>query len=123
MLLTDSDCPFLNRGNLPFYFYGNRRKTLRCISLFPRDKPDAPPIAAYVDQQQYDAALERLEAYGESCPPTFLSKVLFSSPKSECLHLYTAEIPSSLLNMLDTPAIPPVEQPEWKAKEPRHGRK
>ncbi|KJZ74391.1 hypothetical protein HIM_06201 [Hirsutella minnesotensis 3608] len=167
-ILAHSECPLIDRKNLPFYFNGRGRVILHCASLFLRGKPDARshPIAAYIDEQhlqlfrsealepkvprrqgrrtaariayaihklrlksitpieplrdpyivalliavaqeQYQQALERSGDSQQDCPRTFPSQVLFSSPKRECLHLYTADISSAFLDKLMTPAFPP----------------
>ncbi|PFH57863.1 hypothetical protein XA68_14457 [Ophiocordyceps unilateralis] len=46
----------------------------------------------------------------ETCPATFLSKVLYSVPKSDCLYLYTAEIPTPFIEMIFQPGVPPPTQ-------------
>ncbi|KYK59835.1 hypothetical protein DCS_00969 [Drechmeria coniospora] len=87
---------------------------LRLKSITPKDPHHDPYIVALliaVAQHQYIAALHQADTgQYEIGPLTFFPQVLFSSPDRDHVHHYTAEIPSSTLDQLNRPAVPPVEQ-------------
>ncbi|KAM0252770.1 hypothetical protein ACHAQJ_007608 [Trichoderma viride] len=46
----------------------------------------------------------------------FTSKLLFTSEDADFLHLYSADVPSSLLDMFERPSVSPPTQPSVSAQ-------
>lgn len=102
------------------------RQRLRKIT--PKDPLHDPYIAALLIAVAQDHHRD-VSGRFEKCPTTYpvilfrlhfgrlltyltkQSKVLLTCAKSECIYLYSAEVSSTLLDMLDNPAMPPASQP------------
>ncbi|POR34386.1 Uncharacterized protein TPAR_05408 [Tolypocladium paradoxum] len=84
---------------------------IRLKSITPTEPLHDPYIAALliaVAQRQHLVALEQQGYESErNCILTFSPQVLVSSKDKECMHLYTADISSSFLEMLIRPDVPP----------------
>ncbi|KND91061.1 hypothetical protein TOPH_04413 [Tolypocladium ophioglossoides CBS 100239] len=120
--LSDPECPLECRTNLYLSLDDFPLVTLPCTTFFLRDESEstmlARPIAAHIEREHITTLRGKaMRPWACSLNPPVdaihrikwknLFKVLCTTQDKELMYLYSANVPSSLLDKFDYPSIPP----------------